>query len=163
VPPPRDKARETRSNSSLLQKLLFLFTHAYLDPYGMAAAMGMTDLLNIALEHEMGLGAKRSRASPSVLTVLLRGCPSPGSNSKRRGGSSVEFVFTDGGVLLEKRATKTPSTRAGKSSAGLSRAQGHTAKARAAYEDFLTVLEDADSDFDIPAPKQAESEYAKLQ
>jgi hypothetical protein len=77
----------------------------------------------------------------------------------------VEFVFTDAEVLLEKRATKTPPTHAGKSSAGLSRAQGHTAKARAAFEDFLTVLEDADSDsgFDIPAPKQAESKYAKLQ
>jgi len=36
-----------------------------------------------------------------------------------------------------------------------------TAKARAAYEDFLKLWKDADSD--IPILKQAKAEYAKLQ
>jgi len=47
---------------------------------------------------------------------------------------------------------------------GLGRAYaliGETAKARAAYNDFLTLWKDADSD--IPLLKQAKSEYAKLQ
>jgi eukaryotic-like serine/threonine-protein kinase len=39
--------------------------------------------------------------------------------------------------------------------------QGDTAKARAAYQDFLTVWKDADSD--IPILKAAKAEYAKLQ
>ena len=39
--------------------------------------------------------------------------------------------------------------------------QGETAKARAAYQDFLTLWRDADSD--IPVLKQAKAEYAKLQ
>jgi tetratricopeptide (TPR) repeat protein len=39
--------------------------------------------------------------------------------------------------------------------------QGNTAKARAAYQDFLTLWKDADSD--IPILKQAKAEYAKLQ
>jgi len=39
--------------------------------------------------------------------------------------------------------------------------QGDTAKARAAYQDFLTLWKDADPD--IPILKQAQSEYAKLQ
>jgi eukaryotic-like serine/threonine-protein kinase len=39
--------------------------------------------------------------------------------------------------------------------------QGDTAKARAAYEDFLTPWKDADPD--IPILKQAKAEYAKLQ
>jgi len=46
---------------------------------------------------------------------------------------------------------------------GLARAyalQGNTAKARAAYQDFLTLWEDADPD--IPILKQAKAEYAKL-
>jgi hypothetical protein len=38
---------------------------------------------------------------------------------------------------------------------------GDTAKAKAAYEDFLTLWKDADPD--IPILKQAKAEYAKLQ
>jgi len=41
--------------------------------------------------------------------------------------------------------------------------QGDTAKARAAYRDFLTLWKDADPDPDIPILKQAKAEYAKLQ
>jgi predicted Zn-dependent protease len=47
---------------------------------------------------------------------------------------------------------------------GLARAyamQGDTAKARTAYQDFLTLWKDADPD--IPILKQAKAEYAKLQ
>jgi eukaryotic-like serine/threonine-protein kinase len=47
---------------------------------------------------------------------------------------------------------------------GLARAyalQGDTAKAKAAYKDFLTLWKDADPD--IPILKQAKAEYAKLQ
>ena len=47
---------------------------------------------------------------------------------------------------------------------GLGRAyalQGDTAKAKSAYQDFLTLWKDADPD--IPVLKQAKAEYAKLQ
>jgi serine/threonine protein kinase/Tfp pilus assembly protein PilF len=47
---------------------------------------------------------------------------------------------------------------------GLARAyamEGNTAKARAAYQDFLTIWKDADPD--IPILKEAKAEYAKLQ
>ena len=47
---------------------------------------------------------------------------------------------------------------------GLARAyrlQGDTAKARTAYQDFLTLWKDADPD--IPILKQAKTEYAKIQ
>jgi hypothetical protein len=46
---------------------------------------------------------------------------------------------------------------------GLARAyalQGDTAKARAVYQDFLTLWKDADPD--IPVLKEAQAEYAKL-
>ena len=46
---------------------------------------------------------------------------------------------------------------------GLARAyamQGDTAKARAAYQDFLTLWNDADAD--VPVLKEAKAEYAKL-
>jgi hypothetical protein len=38
--------------------------------------------------------------------------------------------------------------------------QGETPRAKAAYQDFLTLWKDADSD--IPIYKQAKAEYAKL-
>ena len=38
---------------------------------------------------------------------------------------------------------------------------GNTAKAKAAYQDVLTIWKDADPD--IPILKQAKAEYAKLQ
>jgi hypothetical protein len=38
--------------------------------------------------------------------------------------------------------------------------QGDTAKARAAYQDFLTLKKDADRD--IPILKEAKAEYVKL-
>jgi len=39
--------------------------------------------------------------------------------------------------------------------------QGDSAKAKAAYQDFLTLWKDADPD--IPILKEAKAEYAKLQ
>jgi len=39
--------------------------------------------------------------------------------------------------------------------------QGDTGKAKAAYQDFLTLWKDADPD--IPILKQAKAEYAKLE
>ena len=39
--------------------------------------------------------------------------------------------------------------------------QGDTVKARAAYQDFLTLWKDAD--LDIPVYRAAKAEYAKLQ
>jgi hypothetical protein len=47
---------------------------------------------------------------------------------------------------------------------GLARAyalQGDTIKAKATYQDFLTLWKDADPD--IPVLKEAKAEYAKLQ
>jgi hypothetical protein len=43
----------------------------------------------------------------------------------------------------------------------LTRMVGDTAKAKSAYQDFFTLWKDADPD--IPIPKEAKAEYAKLQ
>ena len=42
----------------------------------------------------------------------------------------------------------------------LFRSQGDTARARAAYQDFLTLWKDADPD--VPILKEAKAEYGKL-
>jgi hypothetical protein len=66
-------------------------------------------------------------------------------------------------IPRRKRLTRAVTAHA-RSHLGLARAyaaQGQTAKAHAAYEDFLTLWKDADPD--IPILKQAKEEYAKLQ
>ena len=55
----------------------------------------------------------------------------------------------------------SPSARLAHLQLGRARVmQGDTAKARTAYQDFLTLWKD---DPDIPILKQAKAEYAKLQ
>jgi len=64
---------------------------------------------------------------------------------------------------LDHRPIYQKNERAALSQVGLARAyslQGDTSKAKAAYQDFLTLWKDADPD--IPILKQAETEFAKL-
>ena len=66
--------------------------------------------------------------------------------------------------FIDHRGVVTNSPWGALARLGLARAyalQGDTAKARAAYQDFLTLWKDADPD--IPILKQAKAEYAKLQ
>ena len=66
--------------------------------------------------------------------------------------------------ILDHRGVVVNEPIAALAHLGLARAhtlQGDTAKARAAYQDFLTLWKDADPD--IPILKQAKAEYAKLQ
>ena len=58
----------------------------------------------------------------------------------------------------EERGQGTPVVFVGSLSDDSS---GDTAKAKAAYKDFLTLWKDADPD--IPVLKQAKAEYAKMQ
>ena len=65
--------------------------------------------------------------------------------------------------FIDHRGVVTNSPWGALARLGLARAdalQGDTAKARAAYQDFLTLWKDADPD--IPILKQAKAEYAKL-
>jgi len=66
--------------------------------------------------------------------------------------------------FIDHRTIVSNSPLASLARLGLARAyalQGDSAKARAAYQDFLALWKDADPD--IPILKQAKSEYAKLQ
>jgi len=66
--------------------------------------------------------------------------------------------------ILDHRGLVGPCETAALAHLGLGRAYamgGDSAKAKAAYEDFLTLWKDADPD--IPILKQAKTEYARLQ
>jgi eukaryotic-like serine/threonine-protein kinase len=65
--------------------------------------------------------------------------------------------------ILDHRGIVLNSAIGALAHVGLARAylfQGDTAQAKAAYDDFLALWKDADSD--IPILKQAKAEYAKL-
>jgi serine/threonine protein kinase/Tfp pilus assembly protein PilF len=73
--------------------------------------------------------------------------------------AAVEFQ-----KILDHRSVVGNAAQGALAHLGLARAyalQGDTAKARAAYQDFLTLWKDADPD--VPILKEAKAEYAKLQ
>ncbi len=78
-----------------------------------------------------------------------------------RNGSAAQIEFEK--ILSHQGLTRTCETGA-LAHLGLARAyalEGDTAKAKAAYQNFLTLWKDADPD--IPILKEAKTEYAKLQ
>ena len=77
---------------------------------------------------------------------------------RRAGEAATEFR-----AVLDHRGVAPMATMWEMSQLGLARdcaLRGDTAKARAAYQDFLALWKDADPD--IPILKQAKAEYAKL-
>ena len=73
--------------------------------------------------------------------------------------AAVEFqkILDHRGIVLNEPIGALAHLQLGRAYA----MEGDTAKARVAYQDFLTLWKDADSD--IPILKQAKAEYAKLQ
>jgi len=114
------------------------------------------ELLQTAAPHELGM---LSYAAPNscLYPVYVRAEVYLGA--QQGPAATAEFQkIQDHRGLLWNRATGALARL------GLARAyatQGDTAKARAAYQDFLTLWKDADAD--IPVLKQAKAEYAKLQ
>ena len=73
-------------------------------------------------------------------------------------GAAAEFqkILDHGGVVLNDPIGALARVQIGRAYA----MAGDTAKAKATYQDFLTLGKDADPD--IPSDKQAKAEYAKL-
>ncbi len=93
----------------------------------------------------------------SLYAVYLRGL----AYLLQRQGAPAEGEFQK---ILDHRGLVGSGSQAVLAHLGLARAyviEGDSAKARAAYQDFLTLWKDADPD--IPILKQAKAEYAKMQ
>jgi predicted Zn-dependent protease len=76
----------------------------------------------------------------------------------------AEEATTEFRAVLDHRGVDPMAPAWELSQVGLARAyamQGDTAKARAAYQDFFALWNEADPD--IPILKEAKAEYAKLQ
>jgi serine/threonine protein kinase/tetratricopeptide (TPR) repeat protein len=79
--------------------------------------------------------------------------------SRRGNEAAIEFqkILDHRGIVVNEPIGALARLQLGRAYA----MQGDTAKAKAAYQDFLTLWKDADPD--IPILKQAKAEYAKLQ
>ena len=113
--------------------------------------------LEAAAPYELGLPAAGLYNWPNLYPVYVRG---EAYLAAHRGGeAAAEFkkILDHRGIVLNEPIGALAHLQLGRAYA----MQGDAPKARAAYQDFLTLWKDADAD--IPILRQAKAEYAKLQ
>ena len=115
------------------------------------------ETLRVAAPYELGLPAIEYYNWPNLYPVYLRG---EAYLAVRRGSeAAAEFqkILDHRGVVLNEPIGALAHLQLGRAYT----LSGDTAKAKAAYQDFITLWKDADPE--IPILKQAKAEYAKLQ
>jgi eukaryotic-like serine/threonine-protein kinase len=114
------------------------------------------EILRVATAHELGVTTASTFGWTGMHPVFVRG---EAYLAARQGGEAAsEFQ-----KILDHRGIVVNEPIGALAHLGLARAyvlQGDTAKAKAAYQDFLTLWKDADPD--IPILIAAKSEYARL-
>jgi len=115
------------------------------------------EILSAASPGELGESTASAYVWTALYPVFVRGEAYLAAH--QGSGAAVEFqkILDHRGIVLNEPIGAVAHL-------GLARAyvlQGDTAKARAAYQDFLALWKDADPD--IPILKEAKAEYAKLQ
>jgi eukaryotic-like serine/threonine-protein kinase len=117
---------------------------------------GTVDALRAAAAYELGETTGSSYGWTSLYPVFVRG---EAYLAGRQGGEAAEEfqkIIAHRGIVLYEPIGALAHL-------GLARAyalQGDVAKAKGAYQDFVTLWKDADAD--IPVLKQAKGEYAGL-
>ena len=95
--------------------------------------------------------------SPNLYPVYVRGQAYLVGHQGTEAAAEFQKILDHRGVVLNQPTGALAHLQIGRADA----MAGDTAKARAAYHDFVTLWKDADPD--IPVLKQAKAEYAKLQ
>jgi eukaryotic-like serine/threonine-protein kinase len=109
------------------------------------------DALQVAAPYELGSSYYR------LFPVYVRGEAYLAARQGREAAAEFQKILDHRGIVLNEPIGALAHLQIGRAYA----MQGETAKAKAAYQDFLTLWKDADPD--IPILKQAKAEYAKLQ
>jgi tetratricopeptide (TPR) repeat protein len=115
------------------------------------------ELLQVAVPHE--LGQPRSTQTDffgALYPIYVRGQAYLAARQGREAATEFQKILVHHGIMIGDPVSSLAHLGLGRAYA----LQGDTARAKAAYEDFLTLWKDADSD--IPVLKQAKAEYAKL-
>ena len=113
------------------------------------------DILQRAASYELGTPA--DRVSPALYPVYVRGEAYLAARQGSESAAEFQKILDHRGIVLNEPIGALAHLGLGRAYA----MQGDTAKARAAYQDFLTLWKDADAD--IPVFIAAKAEYAKLQ
>jgi len=115
------------------------------------------DILRVAAPYELGLSALSGYNWPSLYPVYVRGEAYLAAHQGKEAAAEFQRILDHRGIVLNEPIGALAHLQLGRAYS----LQGDTAKARAAYQDFLTLWKDADPD--IPVFKEAKAEYAKLQ
>jgi tetratricopeptide (TPR) repeat protein len=115
------------------------------------------EALGIAAPYELGLAAISYYNWPNLYPVYVRGEAYLAAHQGREAAAEFQKILDHRGIVLNEPIGALAHLQMGRAYA----MQGDTAKARAAYQDFLTLWKDADPD--IPILLEAKAEYAKLQ
>jgi len=121
-------------------------------------APGALETLQAAVLHE--LGAPRSSIHAlfgALYPVYVRGEVYLALHQGAEAATEFQKILVHRGIVVSDPIGALAHWQMGRAYA----MQGDNAKAKAAYQDFLTLWKGADSD--IPVYKQAQAEYAKLQ
>jgi len=115
------------------------------------------DTLEVAAPYELGLPTLSFYNWPNMYPVYARGEAYLAAHKGKEAAAEFQKILDHRGIVLNEPIGALAHLQLGRAYA----MQGDIAKARAAYQDFLTLWKDADPD--IPILKQALAEYAKLQ
>jgi eukaryotic-like serine/threonine-protein kinase len=102
------------------------------------------------------LGRPGNPPSPALYPVYARGEALLAGHQDSEALAEFQKILDHRGIVLNEPIGALAQLQIGRAYV----MQGDTAKAKAAYQDFLTLWKDADPD--IPILKQAKAEYAKL-
>ena len=113
------------------------------------------EFLQVATPFELG-SAGRVSFDPSLLCVYVRGEAYLAGGQGSEAAAEFQKILDHRGIVETGPIGALAHLQLGRAYA----LQGDTAKARAAFQDFLALWKDAYRD--LPIPKQAKAEYAKL-
>jgi eukaryotic-like serine/threonine-protein kinase len=115
------------------------------------------EFLQKAEPFELGVGSWGSTVVTGMLPVYVRGEAYLALHEGAEASREFQKILDHRGITLNESIGALAHLQLGRAYV----MSGDTVKAKAAYQDFLTLWKDADPD--IPIYKQAKAEYAKLQ
>jgi eukaryotic-like serine/threonine-protein kinase len=124
---------------------------------GHSDTQGALAILRAAAPYELGLPAAGFYNWPNLYPVYVRGEAYLAAHQGSEAAAEFQKILDHRGIVLNEPIGALAHLQLGRAYA----MQGDTAKARAAYQDFLVLWKDADPD--IPILIAAKAEYTKLQ
>ena len=124
---------------------------------GQGRASEALETLRAALPYELGRTTYSTLAWTALYPVYARGEAYLAAHQGKEAATEFQKILDHRGIVLNQPIGALALMQLGRAYA----LQGDTAKAKAAYQNFLTLWKDADPD--IPIYREAKEEYAKLQ